>query len=202
MKDLKLVTVSLVATTLLASNLIIGGQYISDSKDYKKQIKDKSELIKQYDEKDKTYTKQLQDLQVQINNQNTQLDQLKKENEDLKKKLQVKREVMNSQRKLVMSASAYTANCKGCTGKTYTGYDVSNTIYYEGRRIIATDFNVISLYSIVRIEYDNTSFEAIVIDKGGAITGNKMDILFGSYQEAIAFGRKNVNVTVIREGRG
>jgi 3D (Asp-Asp-Asp) domain-containing protein len=36
-----------------------------------------------------------------------------------------------------------------------------------------------------------------VQDRGGAITGNKIDIYFSSHQEALNFGRKTVEVTII-----
>src|SRR5690606_1324618 len=43
-------------------------------------------------------------------------------------------------------ATFYTAFCPtGCTGITATGIDVRNTIYYEGKRIIAVDPKVIPL---------------------------------------------------------
>ena len=107
---------------------------------------------------------------------------------------------MNSKRKLTIEVSAYTANCRGCSGKTFTGYNVNNTIEYNGLRIIAADPNIIPLYSIVKIDTQNESFNAIVIDTGGAIKGRKADLLVGSYNEAIQFGRQNATVTVLREG--
>lgn len=101
-----------------------------------------------------------------------------------------------------MNATAYTSNCVGCSGFTYSQYDVRNTIYYKGYRIIATDNNVIPLYSIVEIEARNDKFKAIVLDRGGAIKGNRIDLLVSSKSEAYTFGRQEVKVTIIREGGG
>lgn len=102
-----------------------------------------------------------------------------------------------------MSATAYVSDCPGCSGYTYTGADMRNTIYYQGYRVIAADFNKIPLYSIVRVKTKSTSFDAIVIDTGGAIRGsNTIDVLVGSYNEAIQFGRQQVEITLIREGKG
>ncbi len=93
-------------------------------------------------------------------------------------------------------ATAYTAFCStGCTGKTRTGYDVSNTSYYNGKRIIAVDPEVIPLYSLVQVSYEGNSFQAYAIDTGGDIKNNRIDILMDSEQEANAFGRKNVRVS-------
>ena len=61
--------------------------------------------------------------------------------------------------------------------------------------IIATDPEVIPLYSIVEIK-DMGSY--ISLDVGGAIKGNRIDILFDSKDEALEFGVKELEVRVIR----
>ena len=100
---------------------------------------------------------------------------------------------------LTVNASAYTSKCNGCTGITASGYDVRNTIYYNGYRIIATDNSIIPMYSIVKIEGFSEQF--IVLDRGGAIKGHKVDILFPNKSEAYKFGRKNLKLEVIRYGK-
>ncbi|RJS58603.1 hypothetical protein CJ481_17480 [Bacillus subtilis] len=93
-------------------------------------------------------------------------------------------------------ATAYTALCStGCTGKTKTGYDVANTSYYNGKRIIAVDPEIIPLYSLVQVSYEGNSYQAYAIDTGGDIKNDRIDILMDSEQEANAFGRKNVIVS-------
>lgn len=100
-----------------------------------------------------------------------------------------------------MAATAYTSSCKGCSGLTYSEYDVRNSSTYDGMKIIATDHSVIPLYSIVRIETKNGTFKAIVLDKGGGIKNFELDLLVDSYEKAINFGRQEVVVTVLRKGR-
>ncbi len=39
---------------------------------------------------------------------------------------------------------------------------------------------------------------AIAADKGGAIKGNKIDLCFDTYEEAVRFGKKNVTVYILR----
>jgi 3D (Asp-Asp-Asp) domain-containing protein len=199
MKDLKLTTLALTTTVLIASNLIIGKQYKDDVVKYEAKLHNQYKLIQQYKiyrEKDK---QQLSNNQSQINNLNAQLDHVKKENEDLKKQIAIRKE-MDSKRKLTIEVSAYTSNCRGCSGKTFTGYNVNNTIEYNGYRVIAADPNLIPLYSIVKIDTENESIMAIVIDTGGAIKGHKADLLVNSYDDAIRFGRKKAVITVIKEG--
>lgn len=102
-----------------------------------------------------------------------------------------------------MEASAYIAMCtEGCTGKTRLGIDVTNTTTYQGRNVIAVDPNVIPLHSLIQVETKNGTIQGIAADTGGAINGNKIDVLVSSTSKALSFGRQNVKVTVIREGKG
>ena len=99
---------------------------------------------------------------------------------------------------LTFEATAYTAFCNsGCIGITRTGYDVSNTIYYDGMRIIAVDPDVIPLYSIVEVKTDAEIFTAIALDTGELIKGNIIDLLVETVSEAWNWGRRNVKVRVI-----
>ena len=61
--------------------------------------------------------------------------------------------------------------------------------------IIATDPEVIPLYSIVEIK-DMGAY--ISLDVGGAIKGNRIDILFDSKEKALEFGVKELEVRVIK----
>ncbi|RPF51190.1 G5 and 3D domain-containing protein [Aquisalibacillus elongatus] len=98
------------------------------------------------------------------------------------------------------TSTKYTAFCDGCTGSTATGVDVSNTIYYNGMRIIAVDPSVIPLDSIVEVKVGNNTFKAIAKDTGGAIKGKKIDILVDSKQEAWNWGYRSVQVRMLKEG--
>jgi 3D (Asp-Asp-Asp) domain-containing protein len=209
MKNPKQLVFTSIIATLILSNAITGNEYSKDVKKYESTINNQLKLIKQLkvsDSKNKQLINQksneINSKNTEINNLNTQLDQIKNENDDLKKQLQSRKEVENRQRKLNIQASAYISSCRGCTGNTYTGYNVSNTIQYNGYRIIAADLSVIPLYSIVRIDTQSGSFNAVVLDTGSAIKNFKIDLLVGSYQEAIQFGRQNVTVTILREGDG
>lgn len=95
-------------------------------------------------------------------------------------------------------ATAYVALCDtGCTGVTATGYDVSNTIYKDGKRVIATDPSVLPLGSnVIVTTADGNSFEAVAADTGGDIVGDRVDILVESVEEAKQFGRQTVEIEV------
>ena len=95
-----------------------------------------------------------------------------------------------------VEATAYTAYCDGCSGITATGVDVRNSIYYEGKRVIAVDPSVIPLGSHVKVTLgDGSSFEAVAKDTGSDIKGNRIDILFETKEEALKFGRQTVKIT-------
>lgn len=101
-----------------------------------------------------------------------------------------------------VSASAYIAKCvEGCTGITASGEDVTDSIYYNGMRVIATDTRVIPMYSVVELNFkDGTKEKAIALDTGGGIKGNKIDLLVNSTDRAMNFGRQKVTVRVLKWG--
>lgn len=87
-----------------------------------------------------------------------------------------------------MIATAYTAECAGCSGYTATGYRA-------GRGIVAVDPRVIPLGT--KLFIPGYGF-AIAGDTGGAIVGNRIDLGFNSYSDAIQFGRRPIKVYTLR----
>lgn len=105
----------------------------------------------------------------------------------------------NANESITVEATAYTAFCDtGCIGVTATGIDVSNTIYHEGKRLIATDPNVVPLGSdVILTLQDGTKIEATANDTGGAIKGNRIDLLVATVDDAIQFGRQEVSIEIV-----
>lgn len=141
---------------------------------------------------------------VKINELEAKAKQLQDDNNKLQQQLNFKKSQEGSDvggRQLTVTATAYTAFCsEGCTGRTATGINVSNSIYYNGYRVIAVDTSVIPLNSLVKVETATQSFTAMAIDTGGGIHGNRIDVLVGSTSEAFKFGKQQVKLTVLREG--
>lgn len=99
-------------------------------------------------------------------------------------------------------ATAYTSRCSGCSGITKTGVNLRQSIFHEGRRVIAVDPRYIPLGTIVRVTLsDGSSFEAIAEDTGGAIRGQIIDVAHETKADANRFGRQSVEVRMIRKGR-
>jgi 3D (Asp-Asp-Asp) domain-containing protein/LysM repeat protein len=94
-------------------------------------------------------------------------------------------------KELTVEATAYTADCEGCSGVTATGVDLKEN---PDAKVIAVDPDVIPLGSKVYVEgYGYATAE----DTGGAIQGNKIDVFIPSKDQAVDFGRKTVNVQVL-----
>lgn len=94
-------------------------------------------------------------------------------------------------KEMYVNASAYTANCNGCSGKTATGIDLRAN---PNLKVIAVDPSVIPLGTKVWVEgYGH----AIAGDTGGAIKGNKIDVFLPSKEQAYRFGRKKVKIRIL-----
>ncbi len=95
-----------------------------------------------------------------------------------------------------MSASAYTAGPES-TGKNPgdAGYGITATGAIAQKGIVAVDPNVIPLGSKVYIEGYGVATAA---DTGGAIKGNKIDLCFDSLSDALNFGRRSVDVYLLK----
>ena len=94
-------------------------------------------------------------------------------------------------KEITVSATAYTANCKGCSGITKTGVNLKSN---PNQKVIAVDPSVIPLGSKVHVEGYGYATAA---DIGGAIKGHKIDVFIPKQSDALKWGRKQVKVTII-----
>lgn len=92
---------------------------------------------------------------------------------------------------LTVTATAYTAECDGCSGITATGINLNED---RNKKVIAVDPSVIPLGTRVYVEGYG---EAIAGDTGGAIKGNKIDIHVPTKDEAFQWGVRTVEVTIL-----
>lgn len=90
-----------------------------------------------------------------------------------------------------VTATAYTAQCEGCSGVTSTGVDLNAN---PDADVIAVDPSVIPLGSKVYVEGYGYATAA---DTGGAIKGNKIDVHVPTKGEATNWGVQTVNVTIV-----
>lgn len=136
-------------------------------------------------------------------------EELKKRQEELKKK--EKQNIVSRGKSISggyikeFRTSAYTNSVDengSYGGKVVVranGYDITNTIRYQGYGIVASDPNVLPFYSIIEIE--GLSGQYVVLDTGSDIKGNRLDILMNRKSEAFDWGRQTVPVKIIRYGK-
>lgn len=97
----------------------------------------------------------------------------------------------SSGKELMVTATAYTAYCEGCSGTTAIGIDLRSN---PNQKVIAVDPNIIPLGSKVWVEGYG---EAIAGDTGGAIKGNKIDVFIPTRNDALQWGRKQVKIKIL-----
>ncbi|MFB7639911.1 3D domain-containing protein [Peribacillus butanolivorans] len=95
------------------------------------------------------------------------------------------------EKEITVRATAYTANCQGCSGTTATGIDLKAN---PDAKVISVDPSVIPLGSKVYVEGYGYATAA---DTGSAIKGNKVDIFIPNEQDAINWGVKNVKLQIL-----
>lgn len=96
-----------------------------------------------------------------------------------------------SGREMTVTATAYTADCAGCSGITATGINLKAN---RNAKVIAVDPSVIPLGSRVWVEGYGT---AIAGDTGGAIKNYKIDLHVPTKQQAMNYGRKQVKIKIL-----
>jgi 3D (Asp-Asp-Asp) domain-containing protein len=86
-----------------------------------------------------------------------------------------------------------TAYCKGTT--TASGVDPRSGV-------AAADPKLLPVGSVLSVAVDDPQYDGVytVLDTGPKVQGRMLDLYMWSCHEALAFGRKNVQVTVLRLG--
>ena len=109
-----------------------------------------------------------------------------------------------------VNISHYGHDCYGCTGgQTASGYYIGDgRTYYNDPtfgsvRVVAADYKY-PLGTIIRLNYNGSSFAAIVLDRGGAVGDHgkyQIDLLASSNSEAYQLGViNNASLEVLRYG--
>jgi 3D (Asp-Asp-Asp) domain-containing protein/LysM repeat protein len=94
-------------------------------------------------------------------------------------------------KEITVTATAYTASCEGCSGITATGVNIKDN---PDKKVISVDPSVIPLGTEVYVEGYGY---AVAADTGGAIKGNKIDVFIPDKQDAINWGKQQVEVKIL-----
>lgn len=181
-----------------------------------KTVEEKEEEKKQETLKKQEVLKEVEKVNEQNKKLNNEVDKLKKDllaKKEKKKQESVQLASSNTSKTTVSRGvsssgtslgqfrmSHYSPYCVGCTGISASGINIRDGLYYNGFRKVAVDRNKIPLGSIIEINSNGTVFKAIAVDTGGAIKGNRLDLLVPSEKSAYQLGIKYVDVKILRRG--
>lgn len=104
-----------------------------------------------------------------------------------------------STRVVWMEVTAYCP-CSSCCGPNASGITASGKrVSHNGGRFVAADTRVLPMGTRLSIPGYHNGKVVPVLDRGGAIKGNKLDVYFPSHQTAKKWGRRLIPVTIHEE---
>ncbi len=105
-------------------------------------------------------------------------------------------------RTITMRVTAYSPDERSCGDSadniTASGYSV----WTNGGKLVAADSRVLPLGSLVSIPGYDGGAVVPVLDRGGAIKGNRLDVLFPSHEQARRWGVRDLKVTIYEYADG
>ena len=97
---------------------------------------------------------------------------------------------------VMMEVTAYSPDARSCgafaDGVTASGYSVET----NAGRLVAADTSVLPFGSLVSVPGYHSGQVVPVLDRGGAIKGDRLDLLMPTHEQAMQWGRKRVAVTI------
>lgn len=99
-------------------------------------------------------------------------------------------------RTMRMLVTAYSPDERSCgasaDGITASGYSV----WTNGMKMVAADTRVLPMHSVISVPGYNGARPVPVLDRGGAIKGNRLDVLYPTHEIARKWGKQWLTVTV------
>jgi len=100
-------------------------------------------------------------------------------------------------RTLTMEVTAYCP-CKKCCGRNARGLTASGfKVTHNAGLFVAADTALLPFHTRVLIPGYAGEKAVPVLDRGGAIKGNRIDVFFPTHQQALEWGRRTIEVTVV-----
>jgi 3D (Asp-Asp-Asp) domain-containing protein len=95
-----------------------------------------------------------------------------------------------------MTVTAYSPDTRSC-GPDANGHTATlHSVFTNGMKLVAADTRILPFGTMLSIPGYDDNHIVPVLDRGGAIKGNKLDLLFPTDEEARQWGRKRMLVTV------
>lgn len=99
-------------------------------------------------------------------------------------------------RTIWMRVTAYSPDARSC-GKWADGQTATmHSVWTNAMRLVAADTKVLPFRSIISVPGYADSEIVPVLDRGGAIKGNRLDVLFPTHQIALKWGVRDLPITV------
>ena len=103
-----------------------------------------------------------------------------------------------------MKVTAYSPDERSCAG-TADGITASlHSVFANGMKLVAADSRVLPLGSMITVPGYNGDRIVPVLDRGGKIKGNRLDVLFPTHESALKWGVRRVKIVVweYADGKG
>ncbi len=180
-------------------------RYVAMIKEEELNYRPKEEVI--IEEEQKEEIEEESEIEITEEKETEMKVEVKEEKEKQEQEETPKEEVLETFQGII---TGYGPDCVGCSGRTASGYNVRNNIYYEDEeygviRIVAAD-RMYPFGSIVKINDCASIGEdiyAIVLDRGSAIGRDKraqFDLLFENESVTSSFGLCNATFEIVRLG--
>jgi len=99
-------------------------------------------------------------------------------------------------RTMTMKVTAYSPDEQSCgiwaDGKTASGYSV----WTNGMKLVAADTRLLPFGTVISVPGYNGGKPVQVLDRGGAIKGRRLDVLYPTHEVALKWGVQDLMVTV------
>jgi 3D (Asp-Asp-Asp) domain-containing protein len=95
-----------------------------------------------------------------------------------------------------MLVTAYSPDEQSC-GEWADGYTASGySVWTNGMKLVAADTSILPFGSLVSIPGYDGGEVVPVLDRGGAIKGNRLDVLYPTHERARVWGAQRLEVTI------
>jgi 3D (Asp-Asp-Asp) domain-containing protein len=92
--------------------------------------------------------------------------------------------------------TAYSPDERSC-GRSADGYTASGySVWTNGMKLVAADTAILPFGSLVAIPGYDGGNVVPVLDRGGRIKGQRLDVLFPTHEEAMRWGVRDLDVTI------
>lgn len=97
---------------------------------------------------------------------------------------------------IMMTVTAYSPDERSC-GASADGITASTkSVWTNGMRMVAADTRVLPMHSLITVPGYAENEVVPVLDRGGAIKGKRLDVLYATHEVAMDWGVKRLPITV------